>query len=223
MHTLALTTGGELLAWGNNNRGQLGIGNTTSSDTPVPVSLPPGTTVTAIAAGESHSLARTTGGHLLAWGDGSAGQLGDGSTMDSEVPAPVALPPGTRARAVVGGCFHTLALTTKGKVLAWGDNGQGELGNGHSGNTMDTPVRVQLPRRTKVTSVSAGCGFSLARTTKGHVLAWGDGRSGQLGNGRVVSRDIPVRVKLPKSQTAIAIGSGEQAQIALAIVRRAKP
>src|ERR1700680_2946908 len=61
-HSLALTTTGQVLGWGFNFDGELGNGTTTSSSTPVPVSLPSGTIATAIAAGNSHSLALTSPG-----------------------------------------------------------------------------------------------------------------------------------------------------------------
>jgi len=78
-----------------NTNGELGNGTTTESHTPVPVSLPTGTTVKAISAGESHSLALTRTGQVLAWGFNAVGQLGNGTTTDSETPVPVALPTGT--------------------------------------------------------------------------------------------------------------------------------
>src|SRR5690349_552332 len=70
-------TAGTLYAWGANYRGQLGDGTITSRDTPVTVRLPVGTTVTAVAGGSKHSLAVTSTGGVLAWGNNFRGQLGD--------------------------------------------------------------------------------------------------------------------------------------------------
>src|SRR5450759_3831659 len=128
-------------AWGYNSSGQLGNGTTTNSSTPVQVSLPSGTTVTAIAGGGAHSLALTSSGQVLAWGSNSSGQLGNGTTTQSSTPVAVRLPSGSTVTAIAGGGSHSLALTSTGQVLAWGYNYNGELGNGTITNS-STPVAV---------------------------------------------------------------------------------
>lgn len=219
-HNLALTTTGQILAWGFNNFGQLGDGTTKERDTPVPVALPPGTHVTAIAAGQDFSLAVTASGRVLAWGSNSSGQLGDGTTTQRDTPVPVHLPAGTRVRGVSGGCTHTLALTTAGKLLAWGDNSVGQLGTG-SFVSRHRPVPVRLPQGATVTQVSAACLHSLALTSKGGVLAWGDDEVGQVGDGDTINVNHPVAVKLGAGLSATGIGAGPVAVISLAIVHKA--
>jgi alpha-tubulin suppressor-like RCC1 family protein len=93
-HSIALTSAGTVLAWGSNHFGQLGDGKTVDSHTPVQVAMPKGTVVTAIAAGGTHSLAATAAGTVFAWGDNQYGQLGDGTTVASDVPVRVRLPRG---------------------------------------------------------------------------------------------------------------------------------
>jgi alpha-tubulin suppressor-like RCC1 family protein len=204
----AMAAGGSLRAWGFNKSGQLGNDTIISSDTPVKVQLPPGTRVTSMRAGCDHTLALTTTGHVLAWGDNSEGELGDGTTTSTGTPVMVKLPPGTKVKAIRAGCFHSLALTTKGHVLAWGYSGQGELGNGSILSSPE-PVRVKLPPGTKVTAISAGAYHSLARTTTRHLYAWGYNGAGQLGDGTTTNRDIPVKVKLPKRTKVTLIGAGQ--------------
>jgi alpha-tubulin suppressor-like RCC1 family protein len=217
----AAAAGGSLRAWGDNHFGQLGNGTTISSATPVKVQLPAGTRVTSVRAGCFHSLALTTTGHVLAWGDNSRGQLGNGTTTSTGTPVMVKLPPGTKVKAVRAGCFHSLTLTTKGHVLAWGFSGQGELG---SGSTLSSPepVRVKLPTGAKVTAVAAGCDHNLALTAKGHVLAWGFGAQGQLGDGATANSVLPVRAQIPAGFVAIAVAAGPEADHSLAIVHKAK-
>ena len=202
-----------VLAWGRNTTGELGDGTTTSTSTPVKVRLPAGTKVTQVRAGCAHTLALTARGQVLAWGSDSDGQLGDGRITDSATPVRVRLPRGTKITAIRAGCVHSLALTSKGQVLAWGYNHGGELGNGSTASS-DVPVRVRLPRHTKVTAVSAGQYFSLARTAKGQVLAWGDNDSGELGNGSTASSDVPVRVALPAGVRATAVSAEEETSLA---------
>ena len=117
-YSLALTSSGQVLAWGFNSNGQLGNGSTTSSNIPVQVSLPVSTVVTAIAGGYRHALALTSRGQVLAWGSSGQGQLGNGTTTSSSTPVAVSLPSGTTVTAIAGGGGHSLALTSTGQILA---------------------------------------------------------------------------------------------------------
>src|SRR5882724_4690311 len=76
---------------------------------------------TAAASVAAHRAGRAAavGGSLRAWGMNSFGQLGDGTTTNSDTPVKVQLPAGTRVTSMRAGCGHTLALTTAGHVLAW--------------------------------------------------------------------------------------------------------
>src|ERR1700733_5067251 len=102
-HSLALSSTGQVYAWGYNLDGQLGDGGTASSSVPVVVAggaIPAGTTFTKIAAGASFSLALSSTGQLYGWGDNLFGQVGNGSTTGSPVLAPAlgsggAIPAGT--------------------------------------------------------------------------------------------------------------------------------
>ncbi|MCN0181200.1 cell wall anchor protein, partial [Salinispora arenicola] len=194
-----------LFAWGDNSRGQLGNETTLDSSTPASVSLPPGITVTAVAAGAFHSLASTSTGTVLAWGFNGAGQLGDGTTTDRSTPVAVNLPIGIMATGVTAGAAHSLAITSTGRVLAWGNNSQGQLGDA---TTIDrsTPVAVNLPIGITATGVTAGAAHSLAVTSTGRVLAWGNNSNGQLGDGTTTDRLSPVAVGLPAGATVTAGG-----------------
>ncbi|WP_050564792.1 RCC1 domain-containing protein [Salinispora arenicola] len=213
-HSLALTSAGTVLAWGQNVHGQLGDGTTTERDTPVNVDLPPGTDVTAIAAGDDHSLALTSAGTVLAWGQNVHGQLGDGTTTERDTPVNVDLPPGTDVTAIAAGDDHSLALTSAGTVLAWGQNDDGELGDGTT-TDRDTPVNVDLPAGTEVTDVAAHGDHSLAVTSAGTVLAWGNNSSGQLGDGTTTSNSTPVDVDLPTGTEVTAIAGGDSHSLAV--------
>ncbi|WP_019901379.1 Ig-like domain repeat protein [Salinispora arenicola] len=203
-HTLALTSTGVLLAWGGNGFGELGDGTTTARNEPVPVNVPAGTTITAIAGGRGHSLALTSTGTVLAWGKNNEGQLGDGTNANSTTPVDVDLPPGTTVTAIAGGGSNSFALTSAGTVLAWGLNSSGQLGDGTTTNR-STPVDVNLPPGTTVTAIAGGDRHSLALTSAGTVLAWGLNSSGQLGDGTTTDSTTPVDVNLPPDTTITAI------------------
>jgi hypothetical protein len=163
-YSLARTSTGQVLAWGDNALGQLGNGTNTDSNVPISTSLPAGTTVTAIAAGFRHSLAATSTGQALAWGDNTFGQLGNGTNTGSNVPVSTSLPAGTTVTAVAAGGDHSLALTVTGQVLAWGRNNVGQLGNGTNTDS-NVPVSTSLPAGTAATAIAAGNAHCLALST----------------------------------------------------------
>ena len=185
-----------VLAWGNNGNGQLGDGTTTNADVPVKVKLPKGVKVTQLRAGCFHTVAVTSKDHVLAWGDNGNGQLGNGTTVDSTTPVRVRLPRSTKVTAVRAGCQYSLALTSKGHVLAWGYNGFGQLCNGTSTDS-DAPVRVRLPKGSKVQILSAGFNFVFASVSGGGLFVWGANNLGQFGDGTTTGSDTPVGVLLP--------------------------
>jgi alpha-tubulin suppressor-like RCC1 family protein len=202
-HSLAVTADGHAYTWGYNASGQLGDGTTTSATTPVEVKGPGGTgflsTVVSVAGGASHSLAVASDGHAYAWGYNGYGQLGNGSNVSATTPVEVKGIGGTgflsNIVAISAGYHFSLALTQGGQVDAWGDNANGELGNGSTTRTL-TPVAVKGPGGTgvlsNVRSISAGYYFSLAVTNDGLVSTWGQNNDGQLGNGSTSDSSTPV-------------------------------
>jgi alpha-tubulin suppressor-like RCC1 family protein len=189
-------------AWGANVQRQLGDGSIAASRTkPVAVSDLSG--VTAIAAGQAHSLAVLSDGTVWAWGLNAFGQLGDGTNTTSSVPVRVGSLTG--ATAVAAGSDHSLALLGGGTVLAWGDNESGQLGDG---TTTESLVPVAVKGLTGVTAIAAGGEHSLAVLSNGTVMAWGDGSGGQLGTGNTKTSSVPVAVKGITTATAVAAGTG---------------
>ncbi len=155
----------------------------------------------AVAAGWFHNLAVRSDGTVWAWGRNSFGQLGNGTTNQSNVPIQVSNLSG--ATAVAGGAYHSVALKSDGTVWDWGYNGSGQLGNGTTTNS-STPVQVST--LSGVISVAAGCNFSLALKSDGSVWAWGENTYGQLGNGTTTNSSTPVKVSNLAGITAVAGG-----------------
>ncbi len=198
---------GVAFAFGSNEQGQLGVGDTWS---PKPSLISNGL---RIAAGGRHGLAVKTDGTVWAWGRNDKGQLGDGTTADR--PTPVQVLGLTDVVAVAGGFGHSLALKADGTIWAWGDNGRGQLGDG---TTTQRWTPVQVSGLTGVTAIAAGYSHSLARKADGTVWAWGNDTYGQLGNGTPGSSLTPVQVSfLPGTEvTAIAAGSYHSLAVARA-------
>jgi alpha-tubulin suppressor-like RCC1 family protein len=208
----APASGATIWGWGQDATGQLGRPVAHGvTNVPVKASLPRGTRITSVRAGCFHAVALTAAGQVLTWGLNVNGQLGRTISGDaSATPAKVTLPPGTgKITAVRAGCAFTLALTSTGQVLAWGQNVNGQLGTGTLSPGGRTPVKVRLPAGTTIKAISAGSDYSLALTTTGQVLAWGSNVMGQLGTGAVsgpVAAPVPAVVLPPGTVTAVAAG-----------------
>ncbi|WP_347261229.1 Ig-like domain repeat protein [Rudaea sp.] len=201
-HTCALTVGSGVECWGYDSNGQIGNGSTTDSSTPVDVALTSGAIM--ISAGELHTCALTTEGGVKCWGYNGNGQLGNNTTTDSSTPAAVTGLAGGVAAIATGG-YHTCALTTAGGVKCWGNNGNGQLGNGSTTNSL-TPVDV-TGLTAGVASIAAGEDHTCALTTTGGVKCWGNNGNGQLGNGSNTSSLTPVDVSgLTAGVATIATG-----------------
>ncbi|ORJ53140.1 beta-propeller fold lactonase family protein, partial [Geothermobacter hydrogeniphilus] len=152
-----------------------------------------------IAAGGEYNLVLLADGSVLSWGRNTYGQLGDGTTVDRHTPAPVLDGGGlplTGIRAVAAGLDHSLALTEDGRVLAWGGNAHGQLGDGSRVNhPKPTPVTDAAGTPlTEVVAIAAGYGHSLALRRDGSLFAWGGNWMGQLGDGGTTEQLNPVPV-----------------------------
>jgi alpha-tubulin suppressor-like RCC1 family protein len=203
-HTCALTTGGGAKCWGDNAYGQLGDGTTDDALTPVDVTGL-GSGMASIAAGRRHSCARTGGGGVKCWGYNLNGQLGDGSTT-----SPRTTPVGvngleTGVNDVAAGLSHTCALTTGGGMKCWGNNYDGQLGDGTTAQR-NAPVDVS-GLATGVATMATGANHSCAVLVGGDVRCWGWNDYGQVGDGTVTRRWTAVDVTgLASGVAAIATG-----------------
>lgn len=125
-HAFALASDGTVWAWGRNNSGQLGDGQSCgkqSCTTPVHLNSPTG--VIALAGGSLHSLAATAAGSLWVWGDNSYGQLGNGNTTTQKTPIQLATPsairPGDQPSFTYNGDGLRMTKSSAGATLnyAW--------------------------------------------------------------------------------------------------------
>jgi alpha-tubulin suppressor-like RCC1 family protein len=200
--TCALLSDTSVQCWGDNSTGQLGNGGTTESPTPVPVSGL--TNVTAIAAGGSFACA-ISGGSVECWGSDQDGQLGDG-TMGTSSPTPVAVATVTNATAIAAGSLHACAVLGDGSVQCWGDNSNGQLGDGTL--SIELTPGPTSPLQGQAFALAGGNLHTCAVLTGGPIECWGENNIGQLGNGTAAQSEVPVLVQAPAS-SASAVAAGQ--------------
>ena len=145
LHACAVTSGGGVRCWGTNGEGELGNGSKASSDNPVAVvGLTSG--VASLGVGSTydylptHTCALTSAGAVKCWGPNDYGQLGDASERGSSRPVAVSGLAGGITAVAVGG-LHTCAITKAERLKCWGDNANGQLGDGTTTNRA-VPVDV---------------------------------------------------------------------------------
>jgi alpha-tubulin suppressor-like RCC1 family protein len=192
LHTCARTLGGGARCWGANSDSQLGDGSLATQVSPVNVFGLGSSGVNAISAGGYHSCAVGSGGSILCWGSGRDGQIGNGGTSTQFTPTTLT-DPSQGVTAISAGSSHTCALTAGGEALCWGDNDEGQVGNGTAAFSQLTPNRV-LGLGSGVARISAGLRHSCVTTSAGAALCWGYNLFGQLGDGSTTRRTSPVGV-----------------------------
>ena len=215
-HSLAVTSDNTVWGWGYESYGQVGNGIATSYVLqPAQVVTSSGTLtgITAVSAGEYHSLGLRNDGTVWAWGYNAFGQLGNNTTTNSNKAVEVLNTSGTPLSnivAIAAGENHSLAVDSSGNLWAWGYNNSGQLGDGTTTNHLEAE-QISLSG-TMVTQVAGGGFYSLAITSTGTVLAWGANTYGELGDGTTTNRLTPVAVQ---NLTSVAsIGAGQYHSIA---------
>jgi len=188
-HSCALLRTGQVRCWGQNNAGQVGDGQTTNRGFPASVNAP--TDIVQVVAGFGHTCALRNNGGVVCWGAGAQGQIGNGTmTGINNMGLPVSGI--TDAIALSAGSNHTCAVRLNGRVLCWGNNASGQVGNGMAGAPVAMPIEV-AGIVDAVGVAAAGLHTCVVRKTGG-VRCWGSNTAGQLGDNTMVNRLSPVDV-----------------------------
>jgi alpha-tubulin suppressor-like RCC1 family protein len=191
-HSCGLVAGGAAYCWGDNERGQLGIGTSDIVPHPVPASVTGGLALVSLTAGLGrHTCGLTGAGAAYCWGENTFGALGDGSTTDRLTPVTVfggLVFAKLRAGGFIG---HTCGVTGGGAAYCWGENERGQVGDG---STTDRSSPSPVGGGLSFASLDAGFRHTCARATSGTLYCWGSGAAGQLGTNSTSQRNVPAKV-----------------------------
>jgi alpha-tubulin suppressor-like RCC1 family protein len=204
-HACGITTTEQLLCWGYNADGQLGLGST--SMVPTPTLIPGDFRYRRIAGGFYHACAFTLGSEAWCWGNNGDGRLGDGSSATQSL-SPVPVLTAQVVDTVVGdtvvagqvrllvqalsaGEAHTCGIDLSQHVWCWGRNREGQLGKGATSDFFPpSPVGTNEVFK----DVSVGGLHTCGITVGGAGRCWGYNVAGQLGDGSTASSALPVSV-----------------------------
>ncbi len=184
----ALLDNDTVKCWGDNAFGQLGYGDKNPRNAPPQqtVNFGAGRVAKALALGPASACALLDNDAVKCWGKNDVGQLGYGDTISREAPPTEVLDfgAGRRAKAVFMGMgSSTCAILDNNAATCWGDNSQGQLGDGKSGagngqtKPPTTPIDLGLGRTAK--ALSLGISHTCAILDNDTIKCWGKNNVGQ--------------------------------------------
>jgi alpha-tubulin suppressor-like RCC1 family protein len=143
-----------------------------------------------VSSGGSHNCGVTTDNRVYCWGLNYNGELGTGTAGGPEVLTPVAVASPYQFRSVSAGAGYTCAVTVFDALFCWGENGNGQLGNG---TTLMSALPVRVATRVRIREVSTGSHHTCAVSVGDIAYCWGRNDHGQVGDGTTAQRSVPTR------------------------------
>jgi alpha-tubulin suppressor-like RCC1 family protein len=205
-HSCALRPDKTVVCWGDDSTGQLGGGDSSTASVnpvPKPAAL---TTIAAIAAGARHTCAALDDASVWCWGGNEEGQLGTAPSQGTSSPTEVVDKSGAPifAASLTAGATHTCAVGRDHRLVCWGTDTAGELGDGTSAATSLPVAAASLG--THVVAAAAGNHFSCVLGDDAHVSCFGANDGGQAGQPASTNVLVPTAVAIDLA-TAVAAGS----------------
>jgi alpha-tubulin suppressor-like RCC1 family protein len=211
-HTCVLDTIQRVHCWGQNDAGQIGIGNRINPIlNPTVVALVGGVGAIQLVTRRYHNCVIDINKSVQCWGSNANGQIGIRSTaIYQTIPAIIQLGDGplgqgeSFASQIALGGIHTCVLLdgAQNPLKCWGSNAGGKIGDGSTIRRYYAPTNVVLEGVVEgfITELKAGfqhnCIVVIDNINKKKVFCWGQNDKGQLGDGTFTNRNIPTRVSI---------------------------
>lgn len=156
-----------------------------------------------IAPGRQHSVAIKTDGSLWAWGRNQFGQLGDGTTINKNVPTRIG--DDNDWAMVDASLYNTIALKNDGSLWCWGNNNYGQIGDGNQGENLFNPVPTRIGTATDWVAIAITYNRAYALKSNGTLWGWGYGQ--YLGNGDSIDHYVPHQIGTDNNWVAVTTSS----------------
>ncbi len=195
-HTLALRESGDVLGWGRNSAGQIGLGDSSPVRVREPTPIAAAAGANSLDAGQDSACVLTAGGELLCWGDAIDQHLGNG--VEGPVLTPTLVSGLTPLSRVSLDTFHTCGLDAAGRAYCWGRAIEGQLGLGDNRRLQAEPIEVPAPGEGGAwKALSVGRFFTCGVTLDDRLWCSGDNSDRELGTADTERRNRFTEVTLP--------------------------
>lgn len=187
-HSAAITESDDLYLWGYNGAGRIGNGSTKNKNEITPNYIMGN--VSVVSLGTGFSAAITNNGKLYAWGTNCDGQLGVDKEKCLFSSSPIEIISDVKFKSISLGYSYAGAIDEKGNLYTWGNNNQGQLGDGTTTKRYEPQIVLS-----DVEIIDFGNVHSAA-VSNGKLFTWGCNSHYQLGNGEVKNSYIPIEITL---------------------------
>jgi uncharacterized repeat protein (TIGR02543 family) len=202
--TILLTSEGRILTWGSNFNGQLGdLGDTYDfkiHDITSNFGLDSSDRIIMIKAGNTHGIAFSNDKKIFTWGGNFSGQLGDGTTLSKTLPiditSSISFNPDETISMIVAKDYNLL-LTSKNRIFAWGNNYNGNFGNGNTTNSL-IPILItpdfNLGVGEMIVKITAGNNHTVALSSNYRIFIWGSNYYGEFESATPLTSSVPMEI-----------------------------
>jgi len=219
VHILAVSDNGQVYAWGRNDKGQLGLGDSKDRKCPTLIKELAGYNIVSVATGKSHSLFLTDDGKVLACGDNRSGQSVGGSSIFENLTPMMVKYQGPNVVRIACGSEFSMLVDKKGAVWSWGHPEYGQLGHNTDGKTLERSGKatwgfinypkkimawVEKDNKTRavtpvpgvvIKEITCGKNHTVVIDEKFRAFSWGFGGYGRLGHSQNGDEQVPRLIK----------------------------
>ncbi len=183
-----------IYCWGAGSNGQIGNNDTSNALIPTQATQPGGVSSwTTLSTTNAFSCAIANTGNIYCWGTGTAGQIGNGGSINKTTPTLANMPSGESSFSVISTCSNfscaiaSSASVNNDNLYCWGLGTSGQIGNGGTANVNSPTLTSTRPSGVNSwVSVSvAGSTYACALANTGDIYCWGANSAGQMGNGTI--------------------------------------